>query len=104
MLYITLGDRGRRERSAITNQRSRTKKKVLWSLDPRNSFPCHQIGTEFVLVRRLDITFEGVCDWTNGKTGSQQLLRQAALPVFGTREKNQNVLIVCVVLQCLHAL
>ena len=84
---------GRRERSAIPNQRSRTKeKKILWSHDARTSFPCHQIGTEFVLVRCLDITFEGVSDWTNRKTGSQpDLLRQAALRDFGPREKGITV-------------
>ena len=54
------------------------KKKILWAHDQRTSFPCHQIGTEFVLVCWLDIMFEGVTDWTNRKAGSQKLLRQAA--------------------------
>lgn len=76
---------GRRERSVIPNQRSGTKKKASDSHDPRTSFPCHQIRTESVLVRWLDITFEGVTDWTNRKTGTRQLLRQAALRDFGSR-------------------
>ena len=42
---------GQRESRSDSKSTVEDEKKNLCSLDPRTPFPCHQIGTEFVLVR-----------------------------------------------------
>ena len=102
-LLATLGAKGiffSKSERTLRDSKSTVKDetKTLWSYNPKTSFPCHQIGTEFVLDRWLDITFEGVSVWTNRKTSSQQLLRQAALCDFSPRGKGQTVQMVHVLL------